>query len=1009
MVPSHLHPQAHKMHMSIGAFTSASARGRGQGEDGRGAKRKVAQRTLRLGAKGGEKRAYLSDAELAYWSENFALSDRETRGLERAVDRCFSRDEPIQSVRKLTGDVALPSTRGSFLGNNTSLNSSSVQSRYSLGLDQWVHWQTSPLPHHIIGHSRQTERLVSCLEFLDLLHTTDELGQSYELEMKSFLEREDVKTTVDGRGDRSFEYSEEQAIGGGGRRRALVKRKRILDSSDDEDFRSNDAGSKPMSTRLQANPTGQISGDEAEPKTVDVVDFNAPSPDGTCAEVSYESRVDADHLPPSPGLFVASKGDEVCSGRSLLATSHHVPRAPSTDSLDWIDLLEPSQVSTPKGCRQTTKLASSESSTTNRAILQTAGPEDFKFATPKRPPSTSKRSKSVASSATCAKVSPNQRELAASSAPPADSLPGPEPSPASTYSGLDLFVLEEFNDWQDCSRLQGDSLGKQEEENQSSKQQGPAREGDDAVDLGALELEDLMEDMLYPNVTVIQESDLEDPGVGGDEEGLKGDLYEKFVSPDRVIAAATSVRVEDEDGDGETVVPCDASDDSFIEVHGRRKAPRRIRGLLEESPARRPTSHTGSGSSGVSKENSSASGNGVKVATPRRAIDDKMETQWLGRRRRLKSRREKKNEPAVRFNFDSSDDEFQEPLLTRLRKKRKDTCPPASKAPRLDEPVSAASGLEGKCRPKRGDDRHVGFLEEEAELSDETRGAHRCSSDETDEEREYDFEDSFINDATMLTQVSPSQAHARSPHRKDVHRSPFNMADVYRRSLMSPDNLFAGKQRGGGNRYRMVLSQRHQLLNHYARRAGFRVNSGLKRPRRRCSSKLRKADSVGDAGLFESSATEDSSEAEEVMVKYGDEDLHELPSSQCSEGEEEGGKVTSEKAADSHRSGAVVRSDADVDGGPPQQRFTPAKSSIHHKRKRRLTCNSPPVALRERPLGIPGEAPPGSSCVGSSTREHQVCTQTSSSQVISASLLVRCMQPCWCRDVFASEYTCTCS
>jgi len=125
---------------------------------------------------------------------------------------------------------------------------------------------------------------------------------------------------------------------------------------------------------------------------------------------------------------------------------------------------------------------------------------------------------------------------------------------------------------------------------------------------------------------------------------------------------------------------------------------------------------------------------------------------------------------------------------------------------------------------------HMGYLEEEAELSSD--GHFEGSSDEEMEldSNDYDCDDSFINDASLLTQVSPTQ-HPASATRGTC--PPASMGDVYRRSLMSPDTLFAGKRRGAGNQYRMVFSQRHRLLDHYINKAGFKVAPSARKSRPR--------------------------------------------------------------------------------------------------------------------------------------------------------------------------------
>ena len=80
----------------------------------------------------------------------------------------------------------------------------------------------------------------------------------------------------------------------------------------------------------------------------------------------------------------------------------------------------------------------------------------------------------------------------------------------------------------------------------------------------------------------------------------------------------------------------------------------------------------------------------------------------------------------------------------------------------------------------------------------------------TDKEDVYDIDDSFINDATQLTQL-PS-------------KSPVNMQAIYRQSLISPnDVMFDGKRAGRGTKYRMKISRGHKLLHHFMGQAGVKV------------------------------------------------------------------------------------------------------------------------------------------------------------------------------------------
>ena len=109
--------------------------------------------------------------------------------------------------------------------------------------------------------------------------------------------------------------------------------------------------------------------------------------------------------------------------------------------------------------------------------------------------------------------------------------------------------------------------------------------------------------------------------------------------------------------------------------------------------------------------------------------------------------------------------------------------------------------------------------------------------------------------------MTPSQLRKEKLRSKRL--TPVNMADVYRQSLMSPqDTLFGRRRWGRGNGYRMVLSQRHHILNHYLGEAGGKKRLFHGERRRR----------GGESG--------EESEAEEVRVCYGEEDEEEIEESQ---------------------------------------------------------------------------------------------------------------------------------
>ena len=160
----------------------------------------------------------------------------------------------------------------------------------------------------------------------------------------------------------------------------------------------------------------------------------------------------------------------------------------------------------------------------------------------------------------------------------------------------------------------------------------------------------------------------------------------------------------------------------------------------------------------------------------------------------------------------------------------------------------------------------------------------------------------------LSVQITPSQkANKRKPGKKRF--SPVNMADVYRRSLMSPTTPLRGRERGRGNRYRMVLSQRHHILHHYMEKARRRGRGGRREggegemlegeegadvsSEEGAEGRSVSGEEGGEVSVEEGAeersvsgeeggdgSVSGESEAEEVMVRYGEEDVDEIADSQ---------------------------------------------------------------------------------------------------------------------------------
>ena len=842
MVPRHIRPEVHKMHMSIDAYVDPKA-----GKSGRAVKERGGQSRLSFGpTKKDPKGVYLTDSELDYWSKNFALSDRDSKGIERAVDRCVSQPPSLMSIAQLNPKRGKETTHSSLhnvsFGVNASMNSSVSQSGHYLSLSRWVHWQTAPVSHKIVTDSLRSRQLMSSLEFMDLCQTSEGMGHSYELEMETFLNLEDVKT--DWRGRRGSPGEEQEKDDGCMHKRNKTrKRQRVFeDSSEDEDFRPSSSKRTSVSKTavVSVNEEGcSNSGGEGEDRHVsereDVIMVDGEEGDGgdDVGEEGLPPEGDLLEVPDSP-----SGGDEGSNlqpnDRGFLTNSQHVvPKAPSIDSLDWLDEIEPSQISTPR----VTPASKRE---------REKGGSEFCFATPKLPPSLRKARPPLPHATPPVKPLPNPTAPVTHATPPV--------TPIRAVNSKNSESIDLFSDLSSTALFDDFSLSFQRGPN-TNPPRSPAHTEEQP---NMQQLSNITPDFNprlergphkstsphLKNQDIASPAAMEDNCLELDEEMItaiaESDLDDEPVSPKTETRNCHSAPSEP--------VSTSYLEDSFLLTHGRghKKSRKGVEFL------RSPTGASCSSVSPHSKEN--------KV-TFINLSDEALDTLTVSG---------KENQPRQKYpkrvvgkvvcvDSESSDDEFQAPLL---RKVKKQTVTFSAK--------TQDKSPDWEQKEMRGGQVH-GFVEDEAELSSD--GHCEASADEEMEEDSncYDFEDSFINDASMLTQVSPTQRPAGAT--RGAHPAA-HMGDVYRRSLMSPDTLFAGQRRRMGNQYRMVFSQRHRLLNHYINKAGFDVSPSARRSRAKKPCLL--SDSVCEVaereGCLAETAGSSCSEAEEVHVCYGEEE-----------------------------------------------------------------------------------------------------------------------------------------
>lgn len=865
MVPRHVNPQAHKMHMTVDAFVPTANGKRKNGTATSVVKSKSSAANFFKG-KQRAKHAFLNDQELACWSEELSLSDREFRAVERSVEKCFAKKMPFLSTKKLAAKEAPQSSQTDFdfiQPNDKSANTSVLSSKMSLSLSKWIHFQTAPVPTKVIGHSSTTALLTSCLEFSDLLKISEGMGASYDLEMRTFLDHGDV-------GGASDEAPSSVKVDEKGKGKDLKDKRKgkkpmsvFVDSSDDDDFvipAKEVTAAKGRKTNLPGNGVNLGCGDE-------VMEETSPP----CEELNDE---DFD--------------EGACSGggrRNVVftASQHVVPRAPTGESLDWLDDLEPSQsqpltqhdtadaaeceanfANDAAECKEVTNKPGhtetsdwEESGFRNRLDEQDAvevPDEDFVFVSPKPPPRGSKTadppSCSTPKTGTKTPISLQQN------------FPSSPRDEKSYIESVDMFddlsPQALFDDFSVC--LQGTLKSNLEHSTSSmSKLRSTSCHGKVRNSVKGSETPPT-------NITVICESDMEDDP---DKEEM-----EAFHSPERTVRTKrTSV--------AQRGSPECSKEESYVLHHQRRKQ-RKMNFL--ESPQNEAL-----------EDNEPAAPHGSKTSTP----------VSRGKSRQASVKR-------VVIDLDPSDDEdFQVPLMKRLRgsmKNLKSDKHATTESSRGD--ASSAASRDSSCaatawhsRNSRGTSSSAitrsshneveacSFIEEEAELSH-----GECTQNDQDMQEGYNMDDSFINDNSMLTQYTQALPRSRKV------RSSGYKTDMYKQSLISPkDKLFA-KRKGRANegRFRMVLSQRHQILNHYMDKAGF--HQGTADNAERGWYKKRKAG-------WRLDASSSGSEAEEKDVAYGEEDMEELSQS-LEEGDE---------TADAPRGEERSRSPGEEEDGTPDQ------------------------------------------------------------------------------------------
>ena len=608
-------------------------------------------------------------------------------------------------------------------------------------IGRWSQWQTAPADTKSVGHSKVTRNFLSVMELADYMGTNPEMGANYDLEMKTFLNKDDVAPT-------SFSASPQSEEDVVGRRKESRKPAGILMSDDEEDEDFESPGLK-VPARKEANLGGvsSMGTDTVSVKSASMSDSDTAS----LEDVDHGNL----HVSPLKDCNVDRAGmtsipfmDE--SNRERVDEDFEVPPPPSFSELEWMEGM---------GSQPGSQLLQSRTDTPSQSYTQTA-PYTKAFGgimdgeTPFTPTATSH----------------------APTLPPSGGEFKVPPVPSSTPKKTPI----------------------------STK--------------------------CLATCTPCTESELDCSG---------GELFSSPPLPNRALRKSPHVPVTSLDDRTASSSCVDLQDDSFSLVHKTRMLGKRnAMKLTTPSPGR----ESASDSSPTVLPPCSHQKDGESIVVEDADIESPIV-------RRSHKRR--------KAHFRSDDSLIEEDVI----EENLDEGEGSNSATELSEdPEEDWQKIDLKRRRKKAKE----FIEGEAELSEEDIGKY--SSDEPDDLDNYNMADSFINDATLLTQVTPTQP-AKS---RKIHRTPKNMFDVYRKSLRSPhDTLFSSRPKNH-SKFRMVLSQRHGILRRYAKKAGFGV------PFTSPDGSGEHTTSAEETNAEENTLSSELSEAEEVLVPFGEESEEEI-------------------------------------------------------------------------------------------------------------------------------------
>ncbi|XP_010975269.1 Fanconi anemia group M protein [Camelus dromedarius] len=165
MVPDGINPQLHKMFITHGVFEPE--------KPSRNLQRKssIFSHRNEMRQSNSKKDWFLSEEEFKLWNKRYRLRDSDG-----------------------TKEITLPQVQFLSLQNENRQTQEPTIGIHQLSLSEWRLWQDHPLPTYQVDHSDRCHHFINIMQMIEgMRHEEGEC--SYELEVKSYLQMEDVSST----------------------------------------------------------------------------------------------------------------------------------------------------------------------------------------------------------------------------------------------------------------------------------------------------------------------------------------------------------------------------------------------------------------------------------------------------------------------------------------------------------------------------------------------------------------------------------------------------------------------------------------------------------------------------------------------------------------------------------------------------------------------------------------------------------------------------------------------